>query len=180
LEHIETFYIGGLVGFSSRGVIRNARSDVDVTVELWGEGCNLLVGGIAGSCSDETFFDEYAPANCYATGDVSVRVEGKESPYNFVGGIVGQGCPAYCYAAGEVSASGSGENVHVLADGVAGNAAGMKNCVSLNSTDAPSALTQSWFTNADNWSGAAWSFGSDENHPWKWNSGSGRPVLWFE
>ena len=43
---------------------------------------------------------------------------------------------------------------------------------------------QTWWTTEGTWAtsggATAWKFGTDEANPWKWDSGKGLPVLWFE
>jgi hypothetical protein len=194
--------VGGVVGQNSGGTIMNCFSAANVTavtsaqnlsgsVGIVGQGGSVTqamfasgdAGGVAGSNSDSGIV-----SNCYASGNVS--------GYKNVGGVVGfnngTGTVKNCVALSPAITRNSGADTRfgrVVGDSTGTcigsyarndmRFAGITQGATSGSAHGTNVAVGTYKTQAF-WTGTmGWSFGSSAGKPWKWDSTSGLPVLWF-
>ena len=140
-------------------------------------------GGVSGSISDGG-----SVVNCYTSGSVS--------GYQNVGGVVGfnngtgtvKNCAALCPSITRLGGGNTyfgrvvGDNTGKCTGSYARSDmqfTGITQAATAGSAHGANAAAGTYKTKAF-WSGTlGWAFGDSAGKPWKWNSASSLPVLWF-
>ncbi|MCL1813901.1 MAG: hypothetical protein FWG29_10345 [Treponema sp.] len=176
--------VGGVFGWNDEGTVENCYSSNLIVIN--GDTDSSVTGGVVGSSGTNSTIK-----NCYASGTVQVS-KSYTVKNGGVGGIVGtnwsSGSVLNCVALNE-SITGTAGNI--------GRIVGW-NSVTLSNNYGRSDMTGgSWTSNANSIDGAdvtttnaetenwwkfnlGWVWGSSESAPWKWDSSTKLPKLWFE
>ena len=181
----DTSWAGGIVGYNY-GTIKNCYNRADISAHA---DMSSYAGGIVGQ-------NDWIVEYCWAEGLVKATYGGGLGSY--AGGIAGSndtsGSISNCvalnsnvqYSGGDARRiAGSGStgltsnygNMDMQRNGVTNSLYWTNNPTSNDggNIDSTSFTTVTWWNSI--W-GSVW--GSEENTPWQWNTGAGRPKLWFE
>jgi hypothetical protein len=159
---------GGIAGSFSRATITSCWASGTITASTSSGGIPGYSGGIFGSSNGGTNVSNCVALNPVVSGDSSKTINEVSMGGTFRIGLVGSISPSTLtnsYANSAMTVNGS-----TVSDGTpnGGNGAG----VTLSTTEAAD-----WWKTTAGW---ADKFGTNEAAPWKWDSASNRPVLWFE
>ncbi|MDR2718197.1 MAG: hypothetical protein LBB89_09055 [Treponema sp.] len=155
---------GGITGYCAAATIRYCRASGVITASASSGGIPGYSGSIFGSSSLKTTGSYCVALSPSVSGDNPVNLSGVMMGGTFrVGSSFGTLDNNYANSAMTVNGSASSDNV------LSGGNGGAATLAAAEAAD--------WWRNTAGWSGK---FGTSEAAPWKWDSNSKRPVLWFE
>ena len=199
-EYATELNVGGLVGKFGGGTIENCYTALPyggISVNNF-TGDNVYIGGIAGQI-DKSHAASATLRYCYSNANVFSQNSYYED--NSAGGIAGflngtGTALSYCVALNSTISNNSSPDAGRIAGKNSGGSLGNNYALdtmringtvvtgSLGDTDGLDfAITDteasfgSWWYDASRWT-LVWG-GTDDEHPWKWDSTNNRPMLWF-
>ncbi|MDR0453310.1 MAG: InlB B-repeat-containing protein [Deferribacteraceae bacterium] len=191
-------YAGGIAGYVNNGTVTNCYSTVNITSSA-GSASYAYAGGIAGAISAAEFPYRSVSeiTNCYSTGNITSTSSVTNN--NYAGGIVGKvvyrETVKNCVAINPpIITSNYGRIVGhtVFVPEISNNFA-------LNTMPVPPKSNEFWYKvtvktdaqlktfntysapiNGDGLGGLGWSFGNNDNSPWKMPAAGGYPILYWQ